>query len=61
MQLDNPIVTWGEHKVKSPVAPFVINEGHTVIPVRAVAELLGCGVYYDENTREITIDINGVI
>ena len=35
-------------------APF-IKDGRTYVPVRAVAEMSGCTVNYDNTTKKITI------
>ena len=60
MQLDNNIMSV-QHiendefiKIELDAAPFAIN-GSTIIPVRAVAESLGCSVGWDNQTYTVNI------
>ena len=36
------------------VAPFIVG-GRTMIPVRAVSEAFGCGVGWNDETKEVSI------
>lgn len=63
MQIDNTIMSVQNIendefiKIELDTAPFVIN-GSTIVPVRAVAESLGCSVEWDNQTY--TVDISTV-
>lgn len=43
----------------SDVAPCII-DNHTYVPLRYIAEILGCDVAWDEATRTVTITQNGI-
>lgn len=44
----------------SEAAPFVEN-GHTLVPLRFISEQLGAKILWNQETREVTIDVNGHI
>lgn len=39
--------------INTPVAPFQVEEGHLMVPARAVGEALGCTVEWDPNTKTV--------
>jgi hypothetical protein len=60
MQLNNPLATVNGKQVsidpQNPkVVPMVVPPGRTLVPLRFVAENLGCKVDWDANEKKITI------
>jgi hypothetical protein len=54
MTIDSNTVTKNDEEMAIPTAPQIVND-RTMIPARAVAELLGLNVEWDEGTRTVTI------
>ena len=38
------------------VTPIIVDPGRTLIPVRFIAEVLGCEVFWNDTIRQVTID-----
>ncbi len=62
MQIDNPVMflvnASGEKQIESPAPPFIQN-GVTLLPIRAVSELFGAEVTWQETDKQITITQKG--
>ncbi len=43
-----------------PAAPF-ISDGHTLVPVRAISEAMGCDVSWDGEKRRVTLTTEGYV
>lgn len=56
MQIGSKEMTVGNKKVKIDVPAQIIN-GRTVVPLRAIAESLGCVVDFDDTTRTVHIEM----
>ena len=41
--------------IELDVAPFIVNDGYTLVPVRAIAEALGANVEWVEETQQVLI------
>ena len=54
MQIDSTTMTKNDETVEEDVAPTIVND-RTLVPVRAVSELLGLDVEWDESDKEVAI------
>ncbi len=54
MQVDNSVVRVNAQEANIDVPPIIINE-RTMVPLRAIAETLGCLVEWDSETKTVTI------
>ncbi len=59
LQIGNKSTDVNGKTITSDVAPRII-DGHTYVPLRYIAEILGCEVAWDEATRTVTITQNGI-
>jgi len=60
MGIDKKVIKLNDTEKPVDAAPKVIN-GRTMVPVRFVAENLGCSVAWDEDSQKITIKFTGKI
>lgn len=60
LQINNPTYKENDVAKHTDVAP-IIEESRTLVPLRLVAENLGCNVDWDEMTRTVTIEKDGVV
>lgn len=51
----NIMIINGRH-ITMDAAPEVVNPGRTMLPLRAVAQALGCNVQWDATTQTVTVD-----
>lgn len=64
MQIDNKNIAihktaeMGSTHIELDVAPF-IDSGHTLVPVRAIAEALGANVEWDSETYTVRLSLSG--
>lgn len=60
LQVDNPTMVSNGNPVTKDVAPIIVNN-RTMVPIRHVTEMLGGAAYWDNDTRMVTLSLNGKV
>jgi len=59
-KIDDVNYTKNDNLCTNDVAPFISNEGRTMVPIRVIAEAFGAEVKWEGTTQTATINKNGV-
>ncbi len=60
MQINNKNIVANNQTITNDVTPVIV-EGRTLVPVRIVTELLGGTAHWDEESRTVTLKIDGKV